>query len=608
MKRTREHLANRFAGTRRLRAVLAAVAFLAAVPAVPAAGEIPGNPLIEAEVACDRARLGALAARAHLEPESDAGSPVEGDRTVRTLFITYSNRFGSYEGLVARTEWAELQPGPPVTPAPETLLSFHLNPDVRDVLLNPSRPTLDQISLTREVSTSNLVPPGDPRKIVLRIDPTLSPGASAGAGDLVIDNLSEPVAGDAPGFRPADTKPGRGLTRAGLVDPCHLDLTSFDRRMLAIFQRVLRFSIEPLGPSDAPIPRLKVIVYRDRDPGTFEAEITPVDPQTGEALKPRADRRISLTLEEAADGIGSVRMEAASSLLPLGDWFIAAHLARPGFGERGPEIVPLGSMGLQPPTGPVPPSVVVDWRDLLAQTTWSPRIAADGACGLGTPEELAATPRADRNTELLALAMGNGLTAGQALYDRLVSDLAAIRAGQPELESVGFFSPEYDAKTLLLNVGDDATGQAMEAGTYDAWDCLNDHYGLESVHPVDPIPTPSWVLVTVRLEGLYHLERIAPDYAELPGVASASPFTVPPPAAPTGTLPSLCADDLADGTVRYFFDLPMQGDTRVWYFRSEPGEEPVQVGVYNPMLPTLPPDWLPLSDDCYGELRFGKRG
>jgi hypothetical protein len=29
---------------------------------------------------------------------------------------------------------------------------------------------------------------------------------------------------------------------------------------------------------------------------------------------------------------------------------------------------------------------------------------------------------------------------------------------------------------------------------------------------------------------------------------------------------------------------------------------------YDPVLPTLPPDWLALSDDCYDELRFGKRG
>lgn len=590
----------------RSRSRLAAVALLAVLPALPAAGEIPGNPLSEAEVACDRAKLSALAGRSRLEVAP--GPTPDSATAVRTLFVTYSNRFGFYEGLAARTDWGE-GTLPPVGSAPETLLSFHLDPDVRELLLNPGRPALDQVSLTREVSTSNLVPPGDPATMVLRIDPTLSTFAGEGAGDLVIDNLASPPGDGAPGFRAADTKPGRGLTAAGLTERCHTRFTGFDRRIFAIFQRVLRFSVEPLAaaPGDPGVD-LEVIVYRDRAPGVFVAEVVLVRPSTGEVVEPRADRRIRMTLGETDGDIDFLVLEPVTTFPPLSDRRVLAHAVRPGFGDRGPEVTPLGTLPLHDLGVPPPPNVLVDWEALLAGTTWAPRIAPDGTCGLGTPEELAATPRADRSTELLALALGSGLTAEQALYDRLVSDLAAIRDARPELGAVDFFSPEYDGKTLLLNVEDEAAGQAMEAGTYDAWDCLNDHYGLESIQPVDPIPRPAWVLVTVRLEGIYHLETLAPDYGDLPGVASASPFTVPPPAAPTGTLPSLCAGDGADGSVHYFFDLPVEGRTQVWYFRSEPGQAPVEVGLYEPLLPTLPPDWLALSDDCYAELRFGRRG
>ena len=58
---------------------------------------------------------------------------------------------------------------------------------------------------------------------------------------------------------------------------------------------------------------------------------------------------------------------------------------------------------------------------------------------LGSVEQLAQTPRADFNLELLALSLEPGnITASQALYDRVVADVTAMRRLAPELADVDF--------------------------------------------------------------------------------------------------------------------------------------------------------------------------
>ena len=58
-------------------------------------------------------------------------------------------------------------------------------------------------------------------------------------------------------------------------------------------------------------------------------------------------------------------------------------------------------------------------------------------CGHGSFAEMAATPRADFEIESMALAMGGGLTAPQALYDRVKADMASIRQQKPERTMAG---------------------------------------------------------------------------------------------------------------------------------------------------------------------------
>jgi hypothetical protein len=446
---------------------------------------------------------------------------------------------------------------------------------------------------------------------VLRIDPTLSPDPRDQAGDLVIDNLAAPPADGSAGFRAADTQPGRGLTRDGITEPCHTQLTSFDRRMFAIFQRILRFTAEPLQATPGgQVADLKVIVYRDRDPGVFLAEVSLVDPMGGGRPEPLALRRIRLTLGEGGDGdIDSLILEPAAPFPPEDVFRVLAYPVRPSFGAGGPEVTPLGTIPLQDFGGAFPPNLVAIWDDLLGGTTWTAGLAGGNACGLGTPEELAATPRPIADRELLALAMGSGLTAEQGLYDRLVSDLAAIATEEPDLEDSIFYSFHYNGRSLLLTVAD-STGRAIADGDYDAWDCLNAHYGSTGILFVDPIPLDDPRLVVVELSGRYHLETLAPGYADLPGVESAGPFELIVPAVGL-PFPSICAQKIDGGTIRYFLEEAPAGladPFPTYYYESEPGEAPVLVDVYDPVPQVTqpgPPDWLPRVDECHDALRFG---
>ena len=449
---------------------------------------------------------------------------------------------------------------------------------------------------------------------MLSLDPTLQPRPVRQPGDLVIDNVVEAVGGSSNAFRPADTAPGRGLVASGVTDLCHTRFTSFDRRMFAILQRVLRFTVEPLGDllPDTRRPDLHVALHRSESPSVFLADVTLVDPEGGTPIDADARRRLNIALTTEPDG-EVIGLTLSREAFPAGSpWFVTAHLARPGFDAGLPTVLPLASLPIHDlPPLPFPPTAEVSWDALLGGTTWAPRSMTGAACGQGTAAEIAATPRFDRNTELLALAMGDGLTADGALFERLFGDLTAIRRLEPELEDVEFFT-QYDAKTLVLTVEDQATAEAIAAGEYDAWDCLNEHYELEFVQPLDPIPRPDPRLIAVQLEGFYHLETIAPDYADLPGISSAVPFTEPPPAAPTGTFRSLCAREEGD-TIHYYLQAVQEGGTGEWavvYFTSEPAEEPVYHGFYNPHLPISLPEtaWSGEIDPCYDALRFGRRG
>jgi hypothetical protein len=140
---------------------------------------------------------------------------------------------------------------------------------------------------------------------------------------------------------------------------------------------------------------------------------------------------------------------------------------------------------------------------------------ADCPTPIGTADELARTPRADTNLELLALSLDVGqLTATQATYERVAADIGAIRALAPSLSMIAFWPP-HDGHSLLITFGDDAT-EALHDGTYTAWDCLLEAYRAEVGSVTDIFPTYS---PTLYLDGIFDMPRLAQLFEQLPDVA-----------------------------------------------------------------------------------------
>src|SRR5450432_987458 len=175
-------------------------------------------------------------------------------------------------------------------------------------------------------------------------------------------------------------------------------------------------------------------------------------------------------------------------------------------------------------------------------------VEAPGDCltGLVTAMELASTPRADTNLELLALKLSKGrVVADQAVYDRLVRDVGAIRAQRPDLATISYF-PSSDGKTIPLTVDVD-TAERMKSGTYAPWKCLNTLLGAVMPFEYIRIGNADDEFVFVKLRGLYAMDILAPEYGRLPGVISADKSSS------GGDGPTICVTPGAD-TWHYVMD------------------------------------------------------
>ncbi len=166
--------------------------------------------------------------------------------------------------------------------------------------------------------------------------------------------------------------------------------------------------------------------------------------------------------------------------------------------------------------------------------------------GLAAPSELAATPRADVNLELLALKLSPGrIVANEAVYQRVVRDVGAIRTAQKQLAGIGFF-PVQDGRTITLVVPV-AISEQMQAGNYHNWDCLNDTYGASLPFEFIRIGNADNVFVFLKLKGIYAVELLAGEYGRLPGVTSAEGGGI------GGDGPTICVTP-GDATWHYVFD------------------------------------------------------
>jgi hypothetical protein len=207
-------------------------------------------------------------------------------------------------------------------------------------------------------------------------------------------------------------------------------------------------------------------------------------------------------------------------------------------------------------------------------------------------EEIAATPRQFPDLERLAIRMGGTFTAKPAVYTRVVADVTRIRSSYPQLNYPYF--GENDGKSINLGV-DAATFEQMKAGTYRAWDCLNNLYGLVKADYRAYGSADRYVFLTFK--GIYHTDLLALEYSRLPGVKSAGSNRW------VGGAPDICGT-IEGAEYHYVFDLA-SGDCpsgcinhKYFYFVSSPLEAPRYAGEWQPQMGSAP-DWMKRYGRCY---------
>lgn len=260
------------------------------------------------------------------------------------------------------------------------------------------------------------------------------------------------------------------------------------------------------------------------------------------------------------------------------NWVFAAGLTNVGVELTVEDRLAGVTWSRSHPAGPAFPPIL--------DTTALATCALAPSCGQGTADEIAVTPRADQEAELLALFLGAELTAPQPLYERVRDDLVALRGAEPSLADVRF-APRHDARTLLLTVPP-AVHDAIAAGTYDAWSCLNDWYGAVEAGIL------TRHVAVVRFAGRLDTERIAAEYAQLPGIEAASPD----PLVLAHPRPLLCAIGQGE-TIHYFAQTADESLPAYLHFTSQPGHSPQPAGSWSPNLPVPEPPWSDLLEQCF---------
>ncbi len=342
---------------------LALASTLATLPAAAQGGTLTGS-----EVACNENQLMDLLDRMTVShPGSGAGA------RSTTLFLTYSNSFGFYEGTVVANQ-SPLVATDAGAAESEALLAFHVNPSVRRLLLNPERQPLDQVALEREDTGSNFVAPNDPDALILLLNPTLVSDGQAGSARLQINNFLIPATGQTcNGFVSTSIKPGRGLTQVGLTTPCHTAFTTLDRNVFALLQRLLRVQVGGVGgPRDT-----EIAIYRSEDPGTYRIDIYPVAADGTTSLG-HAALELSVTTDAAGTAIdgqltaldactGGATSGCSDAAVPVQVFLFPPVFAGTEVRLASPAAATLtvtpGATGLAP--------VEVDFTQLLAGTTWN---------------------------------------------------------------------------------------------------------------------------------------------------------------------------------------------------------------------------------------------
>jgi len=210
--------------------------------------------------------------------------------------------------------------------------------------------------------------------------------------------------------------------------------------------------------------------------------------------------------------------------------------------------------------------------------------------GRATPEETAMTPLESPEAELLAIEASGGIVAPPALHDRIVAELAAIRADEPSLVDIEA-SPSWPPSSIVVSL-DEEGAAAYDAGTYHGWDCPNALYDVTETDDSGLFGS-----IIVQFDGLYDVRQVIEDYIVLEHVVDAEPDVI------GGDSSDVCLS--IDGDVHtYIFD-DARGDCPAGCtehlfsgFTVDLDGTITALGSFDPADPVPAPAWYEDADSC----------
>lgn len=335
------------------------------VPSPGLAAQPLTNPLTPEQVACDAERL---------EDLFFLTQPHHVDVDRPWTFFASPSQADTFGLLQVLNQWEVPREGEPTPPGrvPEVHLAATLTTSMRPLLLNPERPRLDQVALVRDDANSNHHFAGVPPGMTIVVDPVMFTNEERRL--LIVDLFA----------REGATRPGRALTRQGINQSCHDELTGEDRLVFSVLQRILRPRQHSLFPFDVNSGDSEVAVYRDTEPDSYLIDSYRVDAQAGQLF---VGTRTALRLRLQRDADGRLETGSLELLTPLDP----PHFLDEGLRELF--VIPPTFAGVEVwdeedprvlripfPAGFAAGPVLLDLATLLDGSTWNPRrpVHADG--------------------------------------------------------------------------------------------------------------------------------------------------------------------------------------------------------------------------------------
>ncbi len=195
----------------------------------------------------------------------------------------------------------------------------------------------------------------------------------------------------------------------------------------------------------------------------------------------------------------------------------------------------------------------------------------------------------------LTIEATGALTAPKEIYNRVATELAAIRVHAPEVEHVR----RREANRLTLGF-DEEGANAIRNHTYTAWNDLNSLYRVTEIY-IGPFFDDSDI-AGLKFEEIYNIPLIAKEYAKLPHIEFAGPEHF------IGDGDDICLE--IEGENHFFIfdegsgDCP-SGCIRHIYrgFRVNARGEITSLGAWDTKTKTAKPDWLRNRSSCTAWLK-----